>query len=127
MIAFQLLRDLRPRTTCLHEAMQEDDQRISWFSTRMDPPDPIDIKRTVFNNVMYHVRSSLLSRSVFSGKLVLAKCLVKAKFVVQLLKLAESTSKTLEREINFKQVYPACPTPAIKRGTKIIEARYVFV
>lgn len=93
----------------------------------MDPSDPIDVKRTVFNIIMYHVRSSLLSHPVFSGKLMLAKCLVKAKFVVHSLKLAESASKTFEREINLQQVYPSCPTPAIKRGTKIIEARYVFV
>ena len=96
MITFQLRRYLRPRSTCLHEAMQEDDQRIPWFSTRMNPSNPIDIKRTVFNNVMYHIRSSLLSHSVFSGKLVLAKCLLKAKFVAQLLKLTESASKTFE-------------------------------
>lgn len=93
----------------------------------MDPSDPIDVKRTVFNIIMYHVRSSLLSHSVFSGKLVLAKCLVKAKFVPQLLKLAESASKPFEREIDLQQVYPSCPTPAIKRGTKFVEARYVFV
>lgn len=93
----------------------------------MDPSDPIDVKRTVFNNVMYHVRSSLLSHPVFSGKLMLAKCLVKAKFVVHSLKLAEPASKTFEREINLQQVYPSCPTPAIKRGTKFIEARYIFV
>ena len=109
MITFQLRRYLRPRSTCLHEAMQEDDQRIPWFSTRMNPSNPIDIKRTVFNNVMYHIRSFLLSHSVFSGKLVLAKCLLKAKFVAQLLKLTESASKTFER------------------GTKFVEARYVFV
>lgn len=127
MITFQLRRYLRPRSTCLHEAMQEEDQRIPWFSTRMNPSNPIDIKRTVFNNVMYHIRSFLLSHSVFSGKLVLAKCLLKAKFVAQLLKLTESASKTFEREINLQQVYPSCPTPAIKRGTKFVEARYVFV
>lgn len=127
MITFQLRRDLCPRSTCLHEAMQEDDQRIPWFSTRMDPSDPIDVNRMVFNNVLYHVRSSLLSHSVFSGKLVLAKCLFKAKFVAQLLKLAESPSKAFEREIDLQQVYPSYPTPAIKRGTKFVEARYVFV